>query len=97
MTILLVIIAIAGLFGFGYYIMGRLDHFLEDNHKAIENPAEVVDPSCIMLTQDMSEEKINQEIAFFRQKHKDARIILCSGKENPFPKGRLLFMKHTRG
>ena len=50
------------LFGFGYILMGKLDRFLSENRKTIEEKSEKVEPSRIMLTNDLSDEEIMDEI-----------------------------------
>lgn len=73
---ILLLAAILILFVYGYHIMGKLDRFLAGKHDSIEDTSEVVDPSCVMLTEDMPEERILDEIRLFRKKHKHTQIIL---------------------
>ena len=69
-------VLILGVFVFGYLLMARLDKFLGENRKAIEKENEKREPSCIMLTEDLSDEEIAEEIKLFRQKHEGTRIVL---------------------
>ena len=61
---------------FGNFLMARLDKFLEENRKTIENENENREPSCVMLTEEMSDEEIATEVKRFRDKHASARIVL---------------------
>ena len=76
-------VLILRVFVFEYFLMARLDKFLGENRKAIEKENEKREPSCIMLTEDLSDEEIAEEIKLFRQKHEGTRIVLydCSDTE----------------
>ena len=69
-------ISVLGVFVFGYFLMARLDKFLDENRKAIEKENEKREPSCVMLTEEMSDEEIATEVKRFRDKHIGARIVL---------------------
>lgn len=73
--VLLVIILVA-LFGFGYFLMKKLDYFLAENRKAIEREHEKVEPSCIMLTDELTDEEIIDEIRRFRMKHENVKMLV---------------------
>ena len=73
---ILLILCVLGVFVFGYFLMARLDKFLYENRKTIENENENREPSCVMLTEEMSDEEIATEVKRFRDKHASARIIL---------------------
>ena len=52
MILLLALLIMAAIFAYGYYIMGKLDHFQENRYKTIErdtieNPSDIMDPSCV--------------------------------------------------
>ena len=72
----LLTLCVLGVFVFGYFLMARLDKFLDENRKAIEKEDEKREPSCIMLTEEMSDEEIATEVKRFRDKHIGARIVL---------------------
>lgn len=69
-------ISVLGVFVFGFFLMAKLDKFLEENRKAIEKEEEKKEPSCVMLTEEMSDEEIATEVKRFRDKHVGARIVL---------------------
>ena len=73
---ILLILCVLGVFVFGYFLMARLDKFFEENRKAIEKENEKREPSCVMLTEEMSDEEIATEVKRFRDKHIGARIVL---------------------
>ena len=73
---IIIIISVLGVFVFGYFLMTRLDKFLDENRKTIENEKENREPSCVMLTEEMSDEEIATEVKRFRDKHASARIVL---------------------
>ena len=73
---ILLILCVLGALVFGYFLMARLDKFLNENRKAIEKENEKREPSCIMLTEEMSDEEIATEVKRFRDKHIGARIVL---------------------
>ena len=51
MAELLLIVSLLGIFAFGFYIMCRLDRFLEENRKALLKENESREPSEILLPQ----------------------------------------------
>ena len=73
---ILLILCVPGVFVFGYFLMARLDKFLDENRKTIENENENREPSCVMLTEEMSDEEVAAEVKRFRDKHASARIVL---------------------
>ena len=73
---ILLILCVLGVFVFGYFLMARLDKFLEENRKTIEKENEKREPSYVMLTEEMSDEEIATEVKRFRDKHASARIVL---------------------
>lgn len=77
----ILIIAILGAFVYGYFLMAKLDKFLDKNRKAIEREIEKKEPSCVMLTEEMSEEEIAEEVRHFRDKHKGTRVVLYDSSD----------------
>lgn len=72
----LLVLAVLLLFGYVYILMGKLDRFLSVNRKSIEEKSGKTEPSRIMLTNDLSDEEILNEIRQFCVKHKNARIVI---------------------
>ena len=84
MAELLLIVSLLGIFAFGFYIMCRLDRFLEENRKALLKENESREPSEILLPQGLSESEILCEIRRFRKTHRNVDIILSDGQKNDF-------------
>ena len=78
---ILLILCVLGVFVFGYFLMAWLDKFLDENRKAIEKENEKREPSCVMLTEEMSDEEIATEVKRFRDKHASARIVLYDSSD----------------
>lgn len=78
---IILILSVLGVFAFGYFVMRKLDKFLEKNRKAIEKENEKKEPSCVMLTEEMSDEEITEEIRRFREKHESTRIVLYDSSD----------------
>ena len=72
----LLVLAVLLLFGYVYILMGKLDRFLSENRKSIEEKSGKTEPSRIMLTNDLSDEEILNEIRQFCVKHKNAIIVI---------------------
>lgn len=73
---IVLIISVLGIFVLGFFLMARLDKFLDENRRAIEMENEKREPSCVILTEEMSDEEIAAEVKRFRDKHAAARIVL---------------------
>ena len=84
MAELLLIVSLLGIFAFGFYIMCRLDRFLEENRKALLKENESREPSEILLPHGLSESEILCEIRRFRETHGNVDIILSDGKEDEY-------------
>ena len=81
---LLLIVSLLGVFAFGFFLMGRLDRFLEGNRKALLKENESCEPSEVLLPQGLSDSEILSEIHRFRETHGTVDIILSDGQENGF-------------
>ena len=84
MAELLLIVSLLGIFAFGFYIMCRLDRFLEENRKALLKENESCEPSKVLLPHGLSESEILCEIRRFRETHRNVDIILSDGKEDEY-------------
>ncbi len=84
MAELLLIVSLLGIFAFGFYIMCRLDRFLEENRKALLKENESREPSEVLLPQGLSESEILCEIRRFLETHGNVDIILSDGKEDEY-------------
>lgn len=78
---ILMIIAVLSVFVYGYFLMAKLDQFLEENHKAITKENEKREPTCVMLSKELSEDEIVEEVRRFRRKHESIRIMLYDSSD----------------
>lgn len=75
----MLIIAVAAAMVFGFFIMKRLDVFLEENRKVIEREREGKrDP--LEFLEAGNYEKMISEIENFKKSHKKAAIIIFDGE-----------------
>lgn len=84
MAELLLIVSLLAVFVFGFYLMSRLDRFLEKNRKALLKENESCEPSEVLLPHGLSDSEILSEIHRFRETHGTVDIILSDSKENAF-------------
>lgn len=84
MAELLLIVSLLAVFVFGFYLMSRLDRFLEENRKALLKENESCEPSEVLLPHGLSESEILCEIRRFRATHGNVDIILSDGQKNDF-------------
>ena len=84
----ILVIALSGIFIYCYFLMKKLDIFLSGNRKTIEKEAEKKEPSCVMLTDGLSDEEITAEVVRFRQKHKNTKIFLYDGAVMELPNAK---------
>lgn len=81
MTSVLLVSVLLGILVFGYFLMGRLDNFLNENRKALEQNGRQQEPSRILLTDEMTDEELAREISDFRSRHAHMRLILYDAAE----------------
>ena len=84
MAELLLIVSLLAVFVFGFYLISRLDQFLEENRKALLKENESCEPSEILLPPGLSDSEILSEIHRFRETHGNVDIILSDGQKNDF-------------
>ena len=84
MAELLLIVSLLAVFVFGFYLISRLDRFLEENRKALLKENESCEPSEVLLPHGLSDSEILSEIRRFRETHETVDIILSDGKEDEY-------------
>ena len=84
MAELLLIVSLLAVFVFGFFLMGRLDRFLEENRKALLKENASCEPSEILLPQGLSDSEILSEIHRFRETHGTVDIIISDGQKDEF-------------
>ena len=76
----ILIIAVIAVMIFGFFIMKRLDAFLEENRKAGVKEYQKKEIPLMFLDAE-NNVKILSDIELFRQKHRDVRIIIYDESE----------------
>ena len=73
---IILVVSVLGVMVFGFFIMKRLNKFLDENRKRIEQAEKKKEPSCVMLTTDMADEELIKSIRTYEKQHGDAHITL---------------------
>ena len=73
--------AVLGVMVFGFFVMKRLDKFLDENRKRIEQKEKKKEPSCVMLTTDMTDEELIKNIRTYEKNRGDAYITLYQNED----------------
>ena len=76
----ILIIAVIAVMIFGFFIMKRLDAFLEENRKAIEKEQEEQCNSPIEFIDAENYENMISEIEKFKKSHKKVAIVIFDGE-----------------
>ena len=78
---IILVVAVLGVMVFGFFVMKRLDKFLDENRKRIEQEEKEKEPSFIMLTTDMTDEELIKNIRTYEKQRGDAYITLYQDEE----------------
>ena len=78
---IILVVAVLGVMVFGFFVMKRLDKFLDENRKRIEQEKKEKEPSCVMLTTDMTDEELIKDIRTYEKKRGDAYITLYQDED----------------
>lgn len=76
----ILIIAVAAVMILGFFMMKRIDVFLEENRKAIEEEQEERCSSPIEFIDMENDENMISEIENFKKSHKTAAIVIFDGE-----------------
>lgn len=76
----ILIIAVAAVMIFGFFMMKRIDVFLEENRKAIEEEQEERCSSPIEFIDTENDENLISEIENFKKSHKTVAIVIFDGE-----------------
>ena len=77
---IILIVSVLGVMVFGFFIMKRLDKFLDENRK-LKQEKKKKEPRCIMLTTDMTDEELIKNIRTYEKQHGDAHITLYQDED----------------
>ena len=78
---IILVVAVLGVMVFGFFVMKRLDKFLDENRKRIEQEEKEKEPSYVMLTTDMTDEESIKNIRTYEKKRGDAYITLYQDED----------------
>ena len=82
----IVIVGTSLIFLFGWFLMKRLDRFLDENLKRMDETFEQREPEpCVHLDGDMSFEELEEAIARFRGSHGHVNIVIYDSEQTFFP------------
>ena len=76
----ILIIAVAAVMIFGFFMMKRIDVFLEKNRKAIEEEQKEQRSSPIEFIDTENDENMISEIENFKKSHKTVAIVIFDGE-----------------
>ena len=78
---IILVVAVLGVMIFGFFVMKRLDKFLDENRKRIAQEEKEKEPRCIMLTTDMTDEELIKNIRTYEKQRGDAYITLYQDED----------------
>ena len=78
---IILVVAVLGVMVFSFFVMKRLDKFLDENRKRIEQEEKEKEPSYVMLTTDMTDEELIKNIRTYEKQHGDAYITLYQDED----------------
>ena len=78
---IILVVAVLGVMVFGFFVMKRLDKFLDENRKRIEQEKKEKEPRCIMLTTDMTDEELIKNIRTYEKQRGVAYITLYQDED----------------
>ena len=82
---LVLIVGTSLIFLFGWFLMKRLDYFLDENQKRIEEEPEQQPEPCVWLNGDISPDELDEALSRFRSSHTNVKIAIYDPDEFPFP------------
>ena len=72
-------------FLFGWFLMKRLDQFLAENQKRIEEETVQQQKPCLRLNGDISPDELEETLSLFRSSHAHAEIVIYDSEQISFP------------
>ena len=78
---IILVVAVLGVMVFGFFVMKRLDKFLDENRKRTEQEEKEKEPSCVMLTTDMTNKELIKNIRTYERQLGDAYITLYQDED----------------
>ena len=79
------IVGTAMVFLFGWFLMKRLDQFLAENQKRIEEETVQQQKPCLRLNGDISPDELEETLSRFRSSHTHVEIVIYDSEQISFP------------
>ena len=73
------------IFLFGWFLMKRLDQFLAENQKRIEEETVQQQKPCLRLNGDISPDELDEALSRFRSSHTHVEIVIYDSEQISFP------------
>lgn len=73
------------MFLFGWFLMKRLDRFLDENQKRIEEETVQQQKPCLRLNGDISSDELDEALSRFRSSHAHVEIVIYDSEQISFP------------
>ena len=73
------------IFLFGWFLMKRLDQFLAENQKRIEEETVQQQKPCLRLNGDISPDELEETLSRFRSSHTHVEIVIYDSEQILFP------------
>ena len=81
----MLIVGTAVVFLFGWFLMKRLDQFLAENQKRIEEETVQQQKPCLRLNGDISPDELDEVLSRFRSSHTHVEIVIYDSEQISFP------------
>ena len=72
-------------FLFGWFLVKRLDQFLAENQKRIEEETVQQQKPCLRLNGDLSPDEMDEALSLFRSSHAHVAIVIYDSEQISFP------------
>ena len=79
------IVGTAMVFLFGWFLVKRLDQFLAENQKRIEEETVQQQKPCLRLNGDISPDELDEALSRFRSSHAHVEIVIYDSEQISFP------------
>ena len=73
------------IFLLGWFLMKRLDQFLAENQKRIEEETVQQQKPCLRLNGDISPDELDEALSLFRSSHAHVEIVIYDSEQISFP------------
>ena len=79
------IVGTALMFLFGWFLMKRLDRFLDENQKRIDEETMQQPEPCVCLNGDISPDELEEMLSCFCNSHAHVKIVIYDSEQISFP------------